>query len=160
MVRHTTVVCIQHCSNHLSSLIYIFQGVAMSLLDSNEVVGADSFLPGSEVAKSTTLFRTFCAAAAMIVAGCATQHNNPQPPPPTAAASAPSVSPSGAAAPSADERVAAAARKLNLEVVKKDGQVVFCRSNVVTGSRFQKDRQCFTAEQVEAMQPQAQQSGS
>jgi hypothetical protein len=56
--------------------------------------------------------------------------------------------------------VVAEAKKLNLEVVKKDGQVSFCRSNVVTGSRFQKDRQCYTAEQVEVMQGQTQQSGS
>jgi hypothetical protein len=28
------------------------------------------------------------------------------------------------------------------------------------GSRFEKDRQCYTAEQVEALRAQAQQSGS
>ena len=133
----------------------------MSLIDSNEAVGADSGLLGSSVARST-MYRTLCLATAMIVSGCATQHNNPQTPPPTAPAAA-DVSPSGAAAPGADlktRRVAAEAKKLNLEVVRKDGQVVFCRSNVVTGSRFQKDRQCFTAEQVEAIQEQSQQSGS
>ena len=132
----------------------------MSLSDSHELVGADSVLPGSTVARSTT-FRSLCLMTAMIVSGCATQHDNPQPPSTAAAAS--DVSQPGAAAPSGDveaRRVAAAAKKLNLDVVKKDGQVVFCRSNVVTGSRFQKDRQCFTAEQVEAMQQQAQQSGS
>jgi hypothetical protein len=57
-------------------------------------------------------------------------------------------------------RVAADAKKLNLEVVKTDGQVRFCRSNVVTGSRFGKDRQCYTAEQVEMLRGQNQQSGS
>jgi hypothetical protein len=34
------------------------------------------------------------------------------------------------------------------------------RSKVVTGSRFQIDRQCYTAEQVEVLQGQTQQSGS
>ena len=133
----------------------------MSLFDSHEVVGADSVLQGSTVARST-IFRSLCLTTAMIVSGCATQHNNP-PPPPHSAAAASDVSQSVAAAPNGDveaRRVAAAAKKLNLDVTKKDGQVVYCRSNVVTGSRFQKDRQCFTAEQVEAMQQPAQQSGS
>jgi hypothetical protein len=133
----------------------------MSFFDLHEVVGADSMLPGSTVVRST-MFRTVCLTTAMLVSGCATQPNNPLPPPSTAAAAS-DVSQSGAAAPSGDveaRRVAAAAKKLNLDVVKKDGQVVFCRSNVVTGSRFQEDRQCFTAEQVEAMQQQAQQTGS
>ena len=124
----------------------------MSLFDSHEVVGADSVLQGSTVARST-IFRSLCLTTAMIVSGCATQHNNPPPPPHSAAAAAPSGDVEA-------RRVAAAAKKLNLDVIKKDGQVVYCRSNVVTGSRFQKDRQCFTAEQVEAMQQQAQQSGS
>jgi hypothetical protein len=132
----------------------------MSLIDLNEAVGADSLLLGSTVIRPS-LFRILGLAMAIIVTGCATPHDNPQPPSSTAVA-APSVSPSAAAAPSADvesRRVAAAAKKLNLDVVKKDGHLVFCRSIVVTGSAFQKDRQCFTAEQVEAMQEQTQQPG-
>ena len=111
--------------------------------------------------ESNAMFRTFCVTTAMIVSGCATQHNDP--PLPLTAAPAADVPPAVAAALDADveaRRVAADAKKLNLEVVKKDGKVSFCRSNVVTGSRFQKDRQCYTAEQVEAMQGQSQQSGS
>jgi len=51
-------------------------------------------------------------------------------------------------------RVAAEAKKLNLEVVKKDGEVSFCRSNVVTAS-LPKDRQLlYGPEQVEVMQGQ------
>lgn len=122
----------------------------MSLVDSNRAVRG----------KSSSVCRALYLATAMSVSGCATQHYNPPPP---AATSAPDVSRSGAAATSADvetRRVAAAAKKLNLDEVKKDGQAVFCRSTVVTGSRFQKDRQCFTADQVEAMQEQTQQSGS
>jgi len=101
------------------------------------------------------MFRTFCLAMAVIVSGCAIQH--PQSPP--AVAPAADVSPAAAAAPSAAleaRRVAAEAKKLNLEVVKNDGQVRYCRSNVVVGSRFDKDRQCYTAEQVEAMRTQLQ----
>jgi hypothetical protein len=133
----------------------------MPLLDSNAAVSSVSVRRESIVA-TTMMFRTFCLTTAVIVSGCATQHNSPQSP--LSAASAPNVSPAAAAAaPRGDaeaRRMAAEAKKLNLEVVKKDGEVRFCRSNVVTGSRFQKDRQCYTAEQVEVMQGQTQQSGS
>ena len=131
----------------------------MPLFDSNAAVSTVS-VRREFIFATTMMLRTFCLTTAMIVSGCATEHNGPQSP--LAAAPAADVSPAAAAAPSADveaRRVAAVAKKLNLEVVKKDGQVRFCRSNVVTGSRFQKDRQCYTAEQVEAMQGQTQQSG-
>jgi hypothetical protein len=109
---------------------------------------------------TTMMFRTFCLTTAMIVSGCATQHDSAQSP--LTVAPAPDVSPAAAAAPSGDveaQRVAADAKKLNLEVVKTNGQLRYCRSNVVTGSRFGKDRQCYTAEQVEVLRGQAQQSG-
>jgi hypothetical protein len=132
----------------------------MGLFDSNAAVSIVSVRRESIVA-TTKLFRTCCLMTAVIVCGCATQHNLPQSP--SAAAPAPDASTTAAAAPNADvdaRRVAADAKKLNLEAVKKDGGVRFCRSNVVTGSRFQKDRQCYTAEQVEVLQEQMQQSGS
>ena len=49
-----------------------------------------------------------------------------------------------------------AAKNLNLKVVNKDGQELYCRANLVTGSHIQRDTRCFTAEQVERMQYQAQ----
>lgn len=128
----------------------------MPLFDSNAAVSAAS-LRRESTAATTTMFRTFCLTTAMIVSGCATQNHSAQSP--LAVAPAPDVSPTAAAAPSAAveaRRVAAAAKKLNLEVVKNDGQVRYCRSNVVVGSRFDKDRQCYTAEQVEAMRAQTQ----
>jgi hypothetical protein len=128
----------------------------MPLLDSNAAVSTAS-LRRESTAATTLMFRTFCLTMAMIVSGCATQHNSALSP--VAVAPAPDVSPAAAAAPSAAveaRRVAAEAKKLNLEVVKNDGQVRFCRSNVVVGSRFDKDRQCYTAEQVEAMRAQTQ----
>jgi hypothetical protein len=128
----------------------------MPLFDSNAAVSTAS-LRREFTAATTTLFRTFCLTMAVIASGCATQHNSAQSP--LAVAPAPDVSPAAAAAPSAAveaRRVVAAAKKLNLEVVKNDGQVRYCRSNVVVGSRFDKDRQCFTAEQVEAMRAQTQ----
>jgi hypothetical protein len=108
----------------------------------------------------TMMLRTICLTTAMIVSGCATQHNSAQAP--LTVAPAPVVSPAAAAAPSADaeaRRVAADAKKLDLEAVKTDGQVRYCRATVVVGSRFGKDRQCYTAEQVEVLRGQAQQTG-
>jgi hypothetical protein len=132
----------------------------MPLFDSNAAVSIVSIRREFTVA-TTMMFRAFCLTTAVVVSGCATQHNGPQSP--LTAAPAPDVSPVAAAAPSADvevRRVAADAKKLNLEAVKTDGKVRYCRSNVVTGSRFGKDRQCYTAEQVEVLQGQTQQSGS
>ena len=128
----------------------------MPLFDSNAAVSTAS-LRRESTAATTLMFRTVCLTMAVIVSGCATQHNTA--PAPVAAAPAPDVSPAAAVAPSASvdaRRVAAAAKKLNLEVVKSDGQIRYCRSNVVVGSRFDKDRQCYTAEQVEAMRAQTQ----
>jgi hypothetical protein len=132
----------------------------MALFDSNAAVNIVSVRREFMVA-TTMMFRVFYLATAIVVSSCATQHNSPQSP--LTAAPAPVVLPAAAAEPGADveaRRVAADAKKLNLEVVKTDGQVRFCRSNVVTGSRFGKDRQCYTAEQVEALRGQTQQSGS
>jgi hypothetical protein len=83
----------------------------------------------------------------IMLAGCAGQG------PPAAF-----ISPSGAAAPTADieaQRLAAA-KNLNLKVMNKDGQELYCRANLVTGSHIQRDTRCYTAEQVDRMQYQAQ----
>jgi hypothetical protein len=111
---------------------------------------------------------------AMVMAGCATQPNSPQshlsatpaaaptaasaPAPAPAPASAPYNSPSGAAAPTADvdaQRLARA-KNLNLKIMSKDGQELFCRSNLVTGSHISRDTRCYTAEQLDRMQEQTQ----
>jgi hypothetical protein len=130
----------------------------MALLDSGAAVRTVSKQRLTVV--TNLMFRTFCLTAAVIVAGCATTNGSQAS---RAAPPAPTVSTAAAVAPGADveaRRVAADAKKLNLEVVNQNGQVRYCRSNVVTGSRFGKDRQCFTAEQVEALRGQTQQSGS
>jgi hypothetical protein len=50
----------------------------------------------------------------------------------------------------------AAAKNLNLKVMSKDGQQLFCRSNLVTGSHISRDTRCYTAEQLDRMQEQTQ----
>lgn len=112
---------------------------------------------------------------AIVIAGCATQPSPPShlsaapaPAPAPATASAPASapapapapynSPSGAAAPTADvdaQRLARA-KNLNLKIMSKDGQELFCRSNLVTGSHISRDTRCYTAEQLDRMQEQTQ----
>jgi hypothetical protein len=50
----------------------------------------------------------------------------------------------------------AAAKNLNLKVFNKDGQQLFCRSNLVTGSHIQRDTRCYTAEQLENLEREVQ----
>jgi hypothetical protein len=125
--------------------------------------------------------RALMLLSAMVVVGCASHPGaqnplsaapatapaqNPASTPASAAAPAPGAapapapynSPSGAAAPTADvdaQRLAAA-KNLNLKVMSKDGQQLFCRSNLVTGSHISRDTRCYTAEQLDRMQEQTQ----
>jgi hypothetical protein len=46
----------------------------------------------------------------------------------------------------------AAAKNLNLKVTTKDGERLYCRSNLMTGSHIQTDTRCFTAEQLDVME--------
>ena len=50
----------------------------------------------------------------------------------------------------------AQARNLNLKVVNKDGQQLFCRSNYMTTSRIQRDTTCYTADQLDDMEARQQ----
>ena len=45
---------------------------------------------------------------------------------------------------------------LNLKLVDKDGQRLFCRSDYETGSHIQRDTTCFTAEQLDKLQERTQ----
>jgi hypothetical protein len=100
--------------------------------------------------------------AMMAVIGCASQPSAPQAPSSTAPTSA--VAPSApapgqapvAAADSVEAQRLAAAKNLNMKVIDKDGQQLFCRSNLVTGSHIQRDTTCYTADQLDHMQAQMQ----
>jgi hypothetical protein len=50
----------------------------------------------------------------------------------------------------------AQARNLNLKVLNKDGQQLFCRSNFITTSRIQRDTTCYTADQLDRLEAQQQ----
>jgi hypothetical protein len=92
--------------------------------------------------------RALMLGTAMIIAGCAAQPSSP----PTPASSPAAV------VPTADIQAQrlAQARNLNLKVVSKDGQQLFCRSNFITTSRIQRDTTCYTADQLDRMEAQQQ----
>jgi hypothetical protein len=50
----------------------------------------------------------------------------------------------------------ALAKNLNLKLVDKDGQKLYCRSDYETGSHIQRDTTCFTAEQLDKLQQRTQ----
>ncbi|HTC37390.1 MAG TPA: hypothetical protein VK693_00490 [Steroidobacteraceae bacterium] len=82
--------------------------------------------------------RALILLTAILAAGCASQ--------PTKSASSPgqiSLTDAG--------RVAVA-KNLNLKIVNKDGQQLFCRSNYVTASRIRQDTTCYTADELDKME--------
>jgi hypothetical protein len=84
--------------------------------------------------------RTLLLLTAILGAGCASQPSGPP-----AAASA------GPLATTEAQRLQLA-RNLNLRVVTKDGQQLFCRSNLDTGSHIQRDTTCYTADQLDQLE--------
>jgi hypothetical protein len=91
----------------------------------------------------------------MAVVGCATQPNARQTPAGVPASAVVSSTPSPPAD-SVEAQRLAAAKNLNMKVIDKDGQQLFCRSNLVTGSHIQRETTCYTADQLDHMQVQMQ----
>lgn len=90
---------------------------------------------------------------ALAVVGCASQSNGPQSKSMTTPASTASA---GTPTESIEARRLAAAKNLKMKVIDKDGQQLFCRSNLETGSLIQRDTTCYTADQLDHMQAQMQ----
>jgi hypothetical protein len=88
------------------------------------------------------------------VVGCASQPNGPQAKPPTASQAGVASSPDFSAARSAQAQRLSAARNLNLKIIDKDGQQLFCRSSQMTNTHIQRDVICYTADQLDRMQAQ------
>jgi hypothetical protein len=88
--------------------------------------------------------RALMLMTAALISSCASQPNHPQ----TASA--------GGLLETTDEGRLALAKNLNLKVVDKDGQQLYCRSNFVTASRIQRDTTCYTADQLDKLQEQQQ----
>jgi hypothetical protein len=83
-------------------------------------------------------------------AGCATQPASPNPPP-GGEGLAPTVLQRATSPPEVEAQRLAKAKNLNLKVVNKDGQELYCRSNYVTASHIQRDTTCYTADQIARM---------
>jgi len=91
----------------------------------------------------------------MAVVGCASEPSAPQTrlsPTPAPADASSAVKPTE----SVEAQRLAAAKNLNMKVIDKDGQQLFCRSNLVTGSHIQRDTTCYTADQLDHMEAQMQ----
>ena len=88
--------------------------------------------------------RALMLVTAILGAGCASPPTNPQ----NASSAAPLAL--------TDAERLAMAKNLNLKVVDKDGQQLFCRSNFVTASRIQRDTTCYTADQLDKLEAQQQ----
>jgi hypothetical protein len=84
----------------------------------------------------------------LALVGCAAQPSAP--PAAKVVAQAPAGAAAGSPADIETQRLAAA-KNLNLKVFNKDGQQLFCRSNLVTGSHIQRDTRCYTAEQLDIL---------
>jgi hypothetical protein len=89
----------------------------------------------------------------LAVVGCATQPNSPSAN--NVVAQAPAGAAAGTPADIETQRLAQA-KNLNLKVFNKDGQQLFCRSNLVTGSHIQRDTRCYTAEQLDNLEREVQ----
>lgn len=97
--------------------------------------------------------RAMIVLAGLAVVGCAGQPSSPQAN--NVVAQAPAGAAAGTPADIEAQRLAAA-KNLNLKVFNKDGQQLFCRSNLVTGSHIQRDTRCYTAEQLESLEREVQ----
>ena len=94
--------------------------------------------------------RSIALLAAMIVAGCASEPTAPNPTPaqiaqsPGGQALSPTVLEAAKSPADVEAQRLARAKNLNLKVMNKDGQELYCRSNFVTASRIQRDTTCYT----------------
>jgi hypothetical protein len=89
----------------------------------------------------------------LAVVGCAAQPSSP--PANKVVAQAPTGAAAGSPGDIETQRLAAA-KNMNLKVFNKDGQQLFCRSNLVTGSHIQRDTRCYTAEQLDVLEREVQ----
>jgi hypothetical protein len=88
--------------------------------------------------------RALLLLTAILAAGCASEPASQH----TAANSAPVAT--------TDAGRLALAKNLNLKLINKDGQQLYCRSDFETGSHIQRDMTCYTADQLDRLHAQTQ----
>ena len=84
--------------------------------------------------------RALTLLTAILGAGCASQVTNPQ------------IASSAGRLQTTDAGRLATAKNLNLKLVDKDGQQLFCRSNFETASRIRRDTACYTADELDKLE--------
>jgi hypothetical protein len=96
--------------------------------------------------------RAFIMLTAMAIVGCSQQPTQPDAPVPVTPVTGVAAS-SGETAGDSPQQVQAKrlvlAKKLHLRVVDQNGDEVFCRTFMVTGSRIQTETRCLTAQQLD-----------
>ena len=100
---------------------------------------------------------------AVVISGCAAQPRTPAPaaPQPPALREA-AVAPAAAPARPTDPEAALAqrvldAKKRGLTVVNKNGETLYCRTELKTGSHVAKETTCLTGKQLDDLHEQTQQ---
>ncbi|MEP6546420.1 MAG: hypothetical protein ABJD53_03060 [Gammaproteobacteria bacterium] len=88
---------------------------------------------------------------AIVAAGCAGQPSKPR---------SDGLSPTSAtAAPSSTEpegKRLALAQKMHLKMVNQNGEQVFCKSSMVTGSHIRTEMRCYTADEMDRLEEQTE----
>ena len=96
--------------------------------------------------------RAFIVLAAIAIVGCSQQPTQPDTPAPVTPVTGVTAS-SGETASDSPQQVEAKrlalAKKLHLKVVDENGNELFCRTFMVTGSRIQTETRCLTAQQLD-----------
>jgi hypothetical protein len=90
----------------------------------------------------------------LTLAGCAAQAPAPQN---AAAAAGAADAGTAAAAPTESEaKRIALAQKMHLKLVNQDGEEVFCKSSLLTGSHIRTEMRCYTAAEMDRMEERTQ----
>jgi hypothetical protein len=99
--------------------------------------------------------------SALVTAGCAGQPNNAAPPATRyVTATGEQVNQIQLTTPDGeiDAKRAAEAKKRGYTLVNTNGETLFCRSDLKTGSHLQRDTVCLTASQLDRLHEQTQQA--
>jgi hypothetical protein len=96
--------------------------------------------------------RAMMLLTAMALGACASPPTSPNSGGTPAQSSASSAALPGASDTDPEEQRLALAKKLHLKVVNQDGEEVYCKINMVTGSHIRTDTHCFTAQELDHLQ--------
>ncbi|MEA3197983.1 MAG: hypothetical protein QOF32_2035 [Gammaproteobacteria bacterium] len=113
-----------------------------------------------EEKRGVAIMRITLLVSAIIMAGCAGQPNAPSPDARYVTASGQPVDQIQLSTPDGDVNAKrlADAKKRGYTLVNTDGETMYCRSDLKTGSRIQRDTVCLTASELDALHDQTRRS--